>query len=391
MLPRSEIERRLLALRALLRKHSLDGALILSPLNIFYFTGTFVTGHLLVTEREVRLWVFRPLSRAREETFLPVEPLRSLRKLPTVLKPFSLRTLGFEVEALSPRKFERYREILADYKLQDISSLLLTLRMYKSPYEVACLREAGRLLAEALSEALPALRLGMTELEVLGHIELALRRRGHPGFVRSCRGHEFATGLVVSGPEAVTPSFMIAGEGGVGVLGFASGASSKEILPGEPILLDFSGFYGGYYVDQSRVFCWEDISPEVREFWDISERIMLATERQLRPGISAEEVFFAALREAEALGVAPYFMAHGEEGVSFVGHGVGLCIDEEPAIAPGVKTILEPGMVIALEPKLHIPGVGVIGLEDTFYLNESNVEKLTVYNRKLRVLRSNLS
>ncbi|RUM87219.1 MAG: hypothetical protein DSZ24_06640 [Thermodesulfatator sp.] len=378
--PREELFSRLSALREALRLATLDGALVTHPLNIFYFTGTLARAHLLVTEREVRFLVFRPLERVRRESPLPAEPFRSLRKLPEVLREAGVRRVGLEFAHLSHRDFLRYQDLLQDFELSDLSDIISSLRQVKSPYEIACLREAGRRLAEALSEALPRLRPGMSELAALAEIEAALRRRGHPGLTRSARGNEFATGLLISGPEAVEPSYMVAGEGGPGVPGFPCGASLKEIQPGEPVLVDLAGYFAGYYVDQTRMLFFGEPPREVREYLQAAEVLISAGERILRPGIPAEEVYYRLREEAGSLGVEEYFMRHSEERVNFVGHGVGLCVDEDPPLAPGVKTRLSSRMTLALEPKLHIPGVGVIGLEDTFLLTENSLEKLTPFS-----------
>ncbi|WP_297056915.1 Xaa-Pro peptidase family protein [Thermosulfurimonas sp.] len=386
MLPRAEIQTRLESLRRVLSRKGLDAALITSPLHLFYFTGAFALGHLLVTAREIRFLVFRPLERVRQESPLPAESLRSLKALPAVLDNAGVRRIGMELSTLSQERFRRYQAILADYQLEDLSPDLLKLRMYKSSYEVDCLRRAGELLAEALREALPEWREGMSELEALGRVELALRRRGHPGLVRSSRGNEFATGLLVSGKEGLTPSYMVAGEGGCGVLGFPSGASPKPLRRGEPVLLDVAGFYAGYYVDQTRMLSVGEPSSEVKDLFSLALRLMKAGEGALRSGVPAEEVYFRVAEEAEHLGVSRYFMAHGQEGVGFVGHGVGLCVDEDPPLAPGIRTTLRSGMVLALEPKLHVSGTGVIGLEDTFYLSEDGPQRLTVFPRDLYLL-----
>ncbi|QJA05598.1 aminopeptidase P family protein [Thermosulfurimonas marina] len=384
--PRPELEARLFSLREALRDSGLEGALLTHPLSIFYFTGAFARAHLLVTERQLRFLVFRPLERVRRESPFPAEPFRSLKGLPGLLREAGLRRVGLEFASLSHRDFLRYQDLLQDFELSDLSGIISSLRQIKSPYERACLREAGRRLAEALSAALPRLKPGMTELEALAEIETELRRRGHPGLVRSARGNEFATGLLVSGPEAVEPTYMVAGEGGRGVPGFPSGASLKEIRPGEPVLVDVAGYFAGYYVDQTRMLVFGKPSREVQEYLEIAEALMATGKRLLRPGVSAEEVYYALFGEAERLGVSEFFMRHGEEGVNFVGHGVGLCVDEDPPLAPGVKTPLRAGMCLALEPKLHIPGLGVIGFEDTWSLEEDSAEKLTVFLPKFKII-----
>ncbi len=384
-LTKEEVERRIERLKGRLQELKLHGALITTPLNIFYFTGTFVMGHLLLTPAEVKLFVFRPISRAKRESFVSAEPLRSLKKLPSLLRSFGIKRLGLEFEGLTHQRFLVYREILEEFELVDISGPIRKVRELKSDYEMFCLKRAAELLDEAFYEALPSIREGTSELEALSLVESALRKRGHPGFVRSARGNEFPTGVLSSGPFSVEPSYMISGEGGRGVEGFPLGASKEPLSAGTPIVCDFSGFFKGYYVDETRMLFLKEAPKPCRELLEASLRIMKAMERVLVPGVAAEDVYAEGLAEAERLGVSKYFMAHGEEGVSFVGHGVGLCIDEDPPIAPGVKTRLLPGMAVALEPKLHIPELGVIGIEDTFLIKRNYTERITNYPREVAV------
>ena len=138
-------------------------------------------------------------------------------------------------------------------------------------------------------------------------------------------------------------------------------------------------------VDQSRLFYFGSLPREVEEIYQRVLSLLEELEALLRPGILAREVYEKALSLAEELGLSSYFMAHGPEKVPFVGHGVGLEVDEWPPIA-AVEVPLKEGMVVALEPKCHLPGFGVIGIEDTYFITAEGPERLTVSPRHLRRL-----
>ena len=84
---------------------------------------------------------------------------------------------------------------------------------------------------------------------------------------------------------------------------------------------------------------------------------------------------------------ADFFMGHGEGQVRFIGHGIGLEIDEFPVIAPNFEGELAQGMVIAFEPKFVFPGKGVVGMEDDYVVTSSGVERLTLTDQVLIKLR----
>jgi Xaa-Pro aminopeptidase len=115
--------------------------------------------------------------------------------------------------------------------------------------------------------------------------------------------------------------------------------------------------------------------------------VLKTLEEKVRPGMLAEEVWALAVSVVEKLGLRGYFMHHGEP-MKFVGHGVGLQIDEPPALAEGQKTPLRAGMVLAIEPKFHVPELGVVGLEDTFYLTPKGLKRITTFSREWIFLKS---
>ncbi|NPA49702.1 MAG: aminopeptidase P family protein, partial [Thermodesulfobacteria bacterium] len=365
--PEEELRARVSKLAKALEATGFEAALLRHPLNIFYLTGFFVDGHLVVTkEGEPHLLVYRTMGRPEKSPLVAPRPFRSLKELPRFLEDLSIKRLALEEDRLPVNIYARYRKLLASFELGDVGPLLRKLRAIKSAYEISCLKEAARMLSEALEAFLPRLRPGMTELEAAGLFEAELRRRGHPAYTRTYGfGQELAYGHFLSGVSAVVPSYVTTGQGGAGVFGFPQGPSFKEIRPDEPILIDYAGWYEGYMVDQSRLFYFGELPQEAVSLYEKVSILLRELEGLLRPGVSARQIYETALSLAEELGLSSCFMAHGPERVPFVGHGVGLEIDEWPPIA-GVDVPLEEGMVVALEPKCHVPDLGVIGIEDTY-------------------------
>ncbi len=384
-----EINKRQAQLARFLRKKGLDAALIRYPLHIFYFSGTFVDGHLLVTAQgKALLLVYRPYSRACEEASVEeVVPFRSLKALPGLLRDFGIKIIGLEYDRLPVKDFNRYQQLLTGFVLEDISDIIWRLRARKSPYEIECQRKAASMLAEALEGALKNFSPGVTELEAAGYLEASLRQRGHPAHTRVARWtQELAYGHVLFGNNATFPAYTTTGQGGAGVIGFPQGPSFRKLYPEDIILIDYAGWCEGYMVDQTRMFSWTHPSQKVYAIYQKVLDLMQELEEMLRPGIYAEEIYNQAQKLAKSQGLEEYFMAHGSEKVPFVGHGVGLEIDEWPPIASGVSLPLEAGMVVALEPKCHVPELGVIGVEDTFLITQEGAQRLTFFPREWKKL-----
>ncbi len=380
-LTKEEIKNRLEHLRKLLKEKNCEVAIISYPLHIFYFTGTFVKGVLVVTYSDARLLVNRPLTRAKKESFVSCERLKSLKELPLIIKELgSFKKVGLEAHHLNIDNFKRFLKILSEWEVERIDSLIFELRKVKSNYEVECITKAGKMLDRALKAALKQIKPGMSEIKASAILEKELRERGHPGFTRSLLGFELSFGYFISGKEGVVPTHFITGEGGTGVPGFPGGACLKKLKASEPILIDFAGYCKGYYTDQTRMASFKPIK-RAEDFYKVAIEIIKTLEKEVKPGIISEEVYEQALLIAEKAGFKEYFMSHGEN-VKFVGHGVGLQIDEPPAIAVKQKEVLKKNMVIALEPKFHVPEFGVIGVEDTFLVTINGLKRLTPTSHK---------
>jgi Xaa-Pro dipeptidase len=121
-----------------------------------------------------------------------------------------------------------------------------------------------------------------------------------------------------------------------------------------------------------------DLPDELMRVHDAFAEIHEVFARKAKPGIPCSDLYHFALKKAEKAGLGDKFNGYGEGKVRFVGHGLGLEIDEYPISAPRFNQPLEPGMVIVLEPMFVFPGKGIVGLEDDYLVTETGVERLTL-------------
>jgi Xaa-Pro dipeptidase len=199
---------------------------------------------------------------------------------------------------------------------------------------------------------------------------------------------ELLYGHIFSGTDSAVPSYVDTPLGGLGLNpSFGQGAGLKQIERNEPIIIDFAGCVDGYLVDQTRVFAIGSISERLQRGYED----MLAVQRRMMkialPGASWGAVYNECLALAVEMGYTASFMGAQGSQVSFIGHGLGIEIDEYPFIAHGFDEMcLEVGMAFAFEPKVVFPGEGAIGIENTFYLSNDGLKQLTYSSEELVIL-----
>ncbi len=270
----------------------------------------------------------------------------------------------------------------------DVSRMLREIRMIKSAYEIGLIRQAAIIQDHMARRLREVVRPGMTELELAAEVEAEARRHGHQGFVRVRRfGQEFYYGHLLCGPSGEIPSWLDAATGGTGLSpAFGTGPGWRQIQPHEPILLDYAGVYCGYHSDQTRLFALGALPEALTRAYEACLAIREEILAVLCPGTTTGHVFRRAQALADRLGYADRFMGLGADRVHFVGHGVGIELDELPVLAAGGEATLEGGMTVAVEPKIVCPGLGVVGVEDTFLITDGEPECLTVTGREMAVL-----
>jgi len=265
--------------------------------------------------------------------------------------------MGLELDVLPANLFFSYQRLFQGTIILDISHFVRLTRSVKSDYELKIMRQAVKLSDQVAGNVPNILREGMTELELAGKIEAESRRLGHQGVVRMrLWGSEMFYGHLMSGSTGAVPSFLSSPTGGTGASpAVAQGPSFKTIQRHEPVLVDYVFAYNGYLSDHSRIF---SLGPLPEELVDAH----------------------AAMLEVHA----DHFMGFGNESVRFVGHGIGLEVDEYPFLAAGQQLELQAGMTIALEPKLIFPGKGVVGIENTHVVTENGLDQLGQFPEEIR-------
>ncbi len=389
--PKVEIERRVRKLQKVMQKDKIGGALLVQRADLFYFSGTGQNAHLFIPDRgEPILIVKKSMSRAEQESsiekIVPFEGSDNLKSHITEVLPEGSK-IGVETDVLPVKLYRRYQKILKGYELTDISSAIRKIRAVKSNYEIGLLREAAKISTAVLNRAGSIIRECMTEVELAGQLEQYARTMGHQGAVRM-RGfnQELYYGHIMSGENAATISFFDGPTGGSGLNpSFPQGAGLGVIKLNEPILVDFVSVLGGYMVDQTRIFCLGKPPAHLTEAYKTAVYIKNSILTMGKAGITASALYEKAEQIAFDSGLANHFMGYVEK-VSFVGHGVGLELDELPVIARGMDTALEEGMVFALEPKFVFPGEGTVGIEDTLIVESEQLIELTSFSNELQVI-----
>ena len=191
-------------------------------------------------------------------------------------------------------------------------------------------------------------------------------------------GSEMHVGGVLAGVSATTPSWHQAVMGGGGLSpSLPHGASRRRIKRGEPVAIDVCGVSRGYIADETRTFVVGRLSSEAMEVQRATQAILKGLETELRPGVGCEALWTRAAELAEGLGVSDGFMGIGETKLRFIGHGVGIELDELPVLADRIPGEVPEGAVVALEPKVVVPGVGVLGEENTYYVKPGSPRVIT--------------
>lgn len=378
-IPKSETTQRIARLQRRLADEGLDGALILYPIDIYYFSGTRQNGTLWIpASGEPMLLVRKSFARAaRESHIADTRPFPSSRELPTVFSQQSKR-IGLTFDVLPVQYHAYYAGMLPGKEFVDISLINRELRAVKSPWEQERLRENGRRLAEVFAQIPSFFVPGMREIDLAAELEYRLKKADSEGHVRTRSFGMDMVGLTTSGLQAAVPGSFDGPATGAGISAACPfGPSTTPIARNAPILIDYAGIWNGYVVDITRIFVHGELGPELSRAFSVACDIEAWLAEHLRPGAVCEELYLHSLGMAQAAGLGDHYMGYPGEQARFVGHGVGLELDEFPVLAKGFRSPLQEGQTLALEPKFIFPGKGVVGIENTWMVMPHGGEKLT--------------
>lgn len=388
MVPKAEIEGRIKRFQSNLCNSDINGALITQNIDLYYLTGTMQNGVLFVPQSGLPcFYVKKSITRAKFESSVPIEDMGKPKELGTKItsKYGVMKKIGLEIDVIPYGLATRYLQLFQGAQAVDISFELRKQRSIKSPYELNQLKKAALRVGEIIESLPKIIHSGMTELELAAQIEYHLRLKGHINLYRM-RGYnqELALGMVASGYAAATPTYFDGPAGGLGVsIASPQGSSFKKLGENEPILVDISTVVEGYIIDQTRMAVIGELDNTMQRAYEVTLGILKEMEKLGRPGVSWQSLYLRSLEMANEAGLKDHFMGYGEDQAKFLGHGVGLELDEFPILARGFEQLLEEGMVIAIEPKFTFPGLGVIGIENTYVVQADGLKALTCVSEEV--------
>jgi len=375
--PREELERRWARVRQFM---DCDALIVLQNVDRYYLTGTAQTGVLwFPREGEPVLAVRKSFERAKMESLVRnLAPLKTYSELPGLI-PNPGKTLGFELDVVPVETYQQVLKYFPGAKIVEGAMPVRKARAVKTPYEIECIRRAAQQLDTMFLDIPQQLHEGLKEYELAARIEYVLRMAGHQGYTRVRRFNmEMHYGAVAF---ADTAAFPHAFDGPVGVRGLYSAmpnmGSRRSLKRNEPVMIDICGGYAGYIADGSRTYSIGAVSQQMRDTYEYILDLNSWIEDQLRPGKIPSQIYQDILDRVAKTSFSAHFMGAGENQVRFVAHSVGLELDEIPIIAPKFDTPIEPGVVFAVEPKVFYPGLGGVGVENTYLITDRTPERLT--------------
>jgi Xaa-Pro dipeptidase len=316
-----------------------------------------------------------------------------MSELPKILAEYGYIVpcnVGMEFDVMPVLVLERYKKVFPESAFKDASEIIRRTRMIKSHYEIHLMQDAANQVDKIYRAAARLLKEGMTDVALAAELEKIARLEGHPGLIRMrVFNGEMMFGHTFSGADSAVPAYTDTPLGGLGVTpSFGQGASYKPILRNEPVIIDFAGSCDGYLVDQTRIMAIGELPLKLVKGYEDMLAIQELMKRMAPQLPSWGEIYDECLSLAVSMGYGDNFMGARGSQVSFIGHGIGIEIDEYPFIARGFhKMNLEPGMAFAFEPKLVFPGEGAVGIENSFYLaDDGTLKQLTFSDEKIMIL-----
>ncbi len=361
-----------------------DGCLLTVDVNLYYTTGCLFNGYFyLPAEGDPWFFVKRPNGLKGER----IAYIRKPEQMPELFATNGLKMpekLLLEADELTYNDYIRIQSVFQPKETANATALMRKLRQIKTPYEIEQFRISARQHAKTYAEIPTCYQPGMTDVQFQAEIERCMRRNGSLGMFRAFGANmDIFMGSVLAGDNAEAPSPFDFALGGNGLDSSCPlGADGTLLKEGTAIMVDMAGNYTAYMTDMTRVFSIGKLTDLAYRAHQTALNIQNEIENIARPGIACAELYNLALQITEKEGLGRYFMGTKQQA-KFVGHGIGIQINELPVLTPRSKELLEPNMVFALEPKYVIPGVGAVGIENSFLVTDNGLEKITRFEEEI--------
>lgn len=385
LLDHDEFLTRLGKIRALMNDAQASAMLVTDNANIYYLTGRVFAGYIYLPANSMPVFfIRRPIG-------LEGDGVVYIRKPEHMAESIGLDTpesLALELDITPYSMIERLKAIFPQAVIVNASPMLRAARAVKTPHEIELIATSG-IKQERVYRRIPHLyQEGMTDLELQVEIERTSRLEGCLGQFRiSGDSMELYMGNILAGENADNPTpydFAMGGEGLDPSL--PVGCNGSVIREGESVMVDVNGNYTGYMTDMTRTYTVGNINDLAMKAHRCSVEICREVSAMAIPGTETKDMYHRAEEMAREAGLYEYFMGHRQKA-GFVGHGVGIEINEQPVIAPRSRDIIQTGNVFALEPKFVIPHVGAVGIENTYAVTPQGVRCLTNAPEDIKTLK----
>ncbi len=371
-----ELSKRLAKIREQLLISGVDACLLSTTVNILYANGSIFSGYYYIPIEGAPIrFVKRPVGLTGEN----VQYIRKPEQLPDLLKELGLsmpQKLMLEGDEMSHGDWMRLQGCFEGVELVNGTNDLRKVRSIKTDFEVSLIRASAEAHVRAYKRIPEVYRPGMTDNAFSIEIERLMRLEGNLGLFRTFGDMEAFMGSILTGDNAAVASPYDFALGGAGTVSNPIGAAGLELLPGKSIMIDMAGNFTGYLDDLTRTFSIGKLADQAYRAHQVSIDIQQRLMEEMKEGVGCEDLWELSLKMATAAGLADCYMGTTQQA-KFVGHGVGIVINELPVLATRSKDILKANMTIAIEPKFVLEGVGAVGVEDTFLIKKDGCERLT--------------
>ena len=360
-------------------------AMVFSKVNLLYFTGTMQEG-VLIIERDngATFWVRRSFERALlESEFTNLKPMSSYRDAAANYKNIPSE-IYLETEFVPLAMFQRVQKHFAFASYKPIDFQIAMTRAVKSAWELNFMEQAGKIHQRILEEKVPALLCeGITERDFAAELYELMVKEGHQGTARfAMHDTEIVVAQLGFGTNSLVPT-NFDGPGGNQGLNAAVpslGSRDRKLEKGDLVFVDMGLGVNGYHSDKTMTYMFDTpLANDVQQIHRQCVEVQNKTAALLKPGNTPEEIYETIMADLTPE-FKENFMGFGNRQVKFLGHGIGLTVDELPVIAKGFKMPLQENMVIAIEPKKGIAGVGMVGIENTFKVTPEGGQSITGNN-----------
>ncbi|WP_046404460.1 Xaa-Pro peptidase family protein [Odoribacter sp. N15.MGS-14] len=380
----NELELKWRRIQQAMRQEEADGCLLTMNMNLYYVSGQVFNGYFYLPAEGRPYWFVKRLTIPETNQ---VHVIRKPEQIPDFFRDLNLampRKLLLEADELSYNEYIRLQHVFRAEATGNASALIRHIRMIKTPWEIEQMRISAR-KHEAVYREIPACyRPGMRDIELQIEIEKRMRVHGSLGYFRAFGSNmDIFMGSLLAGENAGEPSPFDFALGGTGMHASGPlGANGTLLREGTTVMADMSGNYTAYQTDMTRVFSIGKLPDRAYRVHRVALEIQARMERAAKPGVPCAELYRDALAMAGQEGLEDCFMGTRFQA-KFVGHGVGLEINELPVLTTRSKDILQPGMTFAFEPKFVLAGIGAVGIENTFLVTDSGVEKMTLLDENI--------